>query len=273
MKPEEKPEIKLVTIDIDRTLIDDNMRIPEANKIAIQKARKNGCNVVLCSGRSGASVRNYMKELDLHDMVPSLGGCMLASWDGKVINDYGIAIPTALKIYDLARKYGLYPYVFKGESWLSDPENEYWNKKEYEVTNIVGKILDLRKFIESNNPNKMLVPTMDEKLVQVVLKDLNDSFGDSVVCFLSSPYYIEVMPKGINKGTAVNDLVKYFGITNDNVLAIGDYYNDVDMFLAAGNKATVQNAPDDIKKIVDYVSPIDNNHGAVSEILERYGLV
>lgn len=273
MKPENKPIIKLVTIDIDRTLIDDNMNIPNANKQAIQKARENGCNVVLCSGRGGASVRNYMEELELKDMVPSLGGCMLSTWEGKVVNDYGIDCETALKIYDKTRCYGLYPYVFKGLQWLTDAENEYWIKREYEVTRVAGTILDLRKFIETNMPNKMLVPTMDGNLIQTVMKDLNDSFSDKVTCFLSSPYYIEVLPRGINKGTAVNDLIKYFNISKNEVLAIGDYYNDVDMFNASGNTACPSNAPLDIRNMVDYVSSADNNVGAVSEILKRYGIV
>lgn len=263
-------DIKLITIDIDKTLIDDNMEIPQVNVDVINRVVNKGCNVTLCSGRSGASVRKYLVKLGIESLVPSLGGCMLAKWDGSVVQDHGISCEDALKIYEIAGKYDLHPFAFKLEDWYTNPENTFWIEREIAATGNVGIYLDMKEFLAANRPNKMLIPSLNAEVSEVVMKEINNLTGNRVICFLSSPTYIEAMPNGINKGTAVENLIDFYGIKRDNVLSIGDFYNDVDMFNAAGNTACPSNAPEDIRIMVDYVSPMDNNNGAVAEIIRHF---
>ncbi len=116
----------------------------------------------------------------------------------------------------------------------------------------------------------MLIPSLDNDIIKKIVADIKERVGEHVTTFMSSPIYIEVMPAGVNKGTAVINIAKYYNLSMSQVLAVGDYYNDVDMFKVAGHTACPSNAPDDIKKMVEYVSPLDCNHAAVAQIINHY---
>lgn len=262
--------IKLVTIDIDKTLINDQMRIPESNIETIRKAVSKGCHIVLLSGRISSSVRKYMQVLGIQGIVPSDGGCVIEKWDGTIVKEYNIPCSDSVSIYDTIRKYNEYPLGYYRADWYYDKENSYWSEQEVLATDLLGKEVNLRDFISKTPVNKLLFPCLDAEIINKVKEEVLSNHSDTVDCFPSSLEYLEIMPKGVTKGTAVNDLISYFGIKKDEVLAIGDYYNDIDMFKAAGHSAAVNNAPDDIKKIVEYISPLDNNHGAVSQIINYY---
>lgn len=262
--------IKLIAIDIDKTLINDNMIIPNENIHAISKAAQMGCHIVLLSGRIGPSVRKYMNVLAIEGLVPSDGGCVLEQWDGTIIKEYSIPNEIAVSIYDIIRKYDEYPLGYYHSDWLYDKENKYWSEQEVLATDLIGKCVSLRDFLSKTCPNKILFPSLKPSVLTLVSEEINTKYSEFVDSFLSSPEYLEIMPKGVTKGTSIIDLMKYFGIEKDEVLAIGDYYNDIAMFKAAGHSAAVNNAPDDIKKLVEYISPLNNNQGAVAQIIEHY---
>lgn len=265
-------QIKLVAIDIDNTLIKSDMQIPLENIQAINKTSAKGIIVVIVSGRSSSSVRKYMEILSLKTIVPSLGGCMLEEWNGKIIQDYSLSKEDALFIYDTAVKYNHLPIAFYHGDWFSDKRNTKWNDFEYYATHVGGHFPDLRQFFSETNLNKIIVPSTDSVVLSEIEKEVNTKIGDRVYGVYSSPRYLEFMPYGITKATAIRNLLDYYKLAKDEILAIGDFYNDIGMFQEAGNKAAVQNAPDKIKKIVDYVSPLDNNQGGVADILKHYKL-
>ena len=74
----------------------------------------------------------------------------------------------------------------------------------------------------------------------------------------------------MNKGTAVQALCRHYGLQKENVMSIGDYYNDIDMFLASGISVAMANAPEDIKSQVTYVTKADNLRCGVAEAICRF---
>lgn len=271
--PETMSQIKLVALDIDNTLINSDMQIPSENISAINKASANGIHVVIVSGRSSSSVRQYMDVLSLKTMVPSLGGCMLEEWNGKIIQDYTLTNDDALIIVETTMKYGKYPLIFHHGNWYSDKRNTKWNDFEYYATQVQGHFPDLRQFVSETSPNKITVPSDESKILAKIEEEVISKTGRRLYAVHSSPHYLEFLPYGITKGTAIRNLIEYYKLTKDEVLSVGDFYNDLGMFNESGHKATVKNAPDDIKKIVDYVSPLDNNQGGVAEILNHFNLI
>lgn len=263
-------DIKLVTIDIDNTLINSNMEIPQANIETIKEASSKGVHVVLVTGRSSSSIRKYMEILGLKNVIPSLGGCMFETFDGKILQDNTINKEDSLKINSIIRSFGQYPIVFKHDKWVSDPANTEGIATEIRATGVQGIYLDVSEYLEENRPNKMIIHSDNLPMLANIRKEIEEKCSDQVMCITSSNNYLEMMPKGVTKALSVNNLIEYYGITKDNVLAIGDYYNDLEMLKAAGHPTVVANAPDDLKQIVEYVSPLDNNHAAVSQIIKHY---
>lgn len=263
-------DIKLITIDIDKTLIDDNFNIPQSNIDAIKRVAEKGVQVVLNSGRFNPSTRYYTNQLGIKCYVPSLGGAMLQDYEGNILKEYGLSCQTAVGVYDIIRKYDQNTIVFKRDNWYVDIGNNYWYQKEIEATRVVGNMVRIRPFLEQNYPNKMLATSEDKTALEKIAEEVRSNYSKEVDCYPSSARFLEIMPRGINKGTVIQDLAELLSIKTEQVLAIGDYYNDVEMFKAAGHSASPINAPKEIQKMVEYVSPLNNNEGAVAEILNHY---
>lgn len=98
----------------------------------------------------------------------------------------------------------------------------------------------------------------------------NDDYKDYVDCFISSGRYLEINPKGVNKGEAVKWLCQYLNVKKENTMAIGDSYNDTSMIENVGFGCSVGGASEDLKKISQYVCEKDYTEGAVKEVIEKF---
>ncbi|MCR5443879.1 MAG: Cof-type HAD-IIB family hydrolase [Sphaerochaetaceae bacterium] len=264
-------QIKLICIDVDNTLVDDRKNIPEPNRDAIRWAHfERGAHIAINSGRIAPSTRDYMERLGVHDAYPSLNGCVVQSWDGSFIEENSIDRDVALEINTMARSLGCTMFVYHHDLWYLDPGNDYWAESEFKATGIRGTITDTDTLIRGTVPNKMLGVQVDPCATDILKKRITEAFPDYVDCFKSDPRFLEIVPKGVNKGTAVQALCRHYGIAKENVMAIGDYYNDIDMFRESAVSVAMANAPDDIKGQVTYVTEADNLSCGVAEAIYRF---
>lgn len=262
---------KLICSDVDSTLVDDYKKLSPKNREAIRKAvLEEGMHFAIISGRIAPSVRRYMDEIGITGVVPSLGGCLIEDWDGTIIEENVVDGRLAIKINDLIKAMDCLCFAYHHNDWYIDPGHPDWIKSEADATDTIGVVEDLTGLFGRINPNKLLGVHSDTDRVKRLSDAILERYSNEVDCFLSSPMYLEIVPKGVNKGTAVDALCRHYGIERSNVLAIGDYYNDIDMLRIVGVPVTVRNAPDDIKAVARYVTESDCNNSAVAEALERF---
>lgn len=262
---------KLICSDVDSTLVDDYKKLSPKNREAIRKAvLEEGMHFAIISGRIAPSVRRYMDEIGITGVVPSLGGCLIEDWDGTIIEENVVDGRLAIKITDLIKAMDCLCFAYHHNDWYIDPGHPDWIKSEADATDTIGVVEDLTGLFSRINPNKLLGVHSDTDKVKRLSDAILERYSNEVDCFLSSPMYLEIVPKGVNKGTAVDALCRHYGIERSNVLAIGDYYNDIDMLKIVGVPVTVRNAPDDIKAVARYVTESDCNNSAVAEALERF---
>ena len=262
---------KLICSDVDSTLVDDYKKLSPKNREAIRKAvLEEGMHFAIISGRIAPSVRRYMDEIGITGVVPSLGGCLIEDWDGTIIEENVVDGRLATKINDLIKAMDCLCFAYHHNDWYIDPGHPDWIKSEADATDTLGVVEDLTGLFSRINPNKLLGVHSDTDRVKRLSDAILERYSNEVDCFLSSPMYLEIVPKGVNKGTAVDALCRHYGIERSNVLAIGDYYNDIDMLKIVGVPVTVRNAPDDIKAVARYVTESDCNNSAVAEALERF---
>lgn len=267
----EETTTRLICSDVDSTLVDDFKRLSTKNREAVRKAvLEEGIHFAIISGRSAPSVRSYMEEIGVEGVVPSLGGCLIEDWNGNVIEENCIDGDLCTQINGLVKSMGCVCFAYLHDDWYIDPGHYDWVKSEADATETIGVVTDLNGLFKRISPNKLLGVHRDEVMVKHLMEAVAERFGDSVDCFMSSPMYLEIVPKGVNKGTAVDALCRYYGIERGNVMAIGDYYNDIDMLRIVGVPVAVNNAPDDIKALAKYITDSDCNHSAVAEAIERF---
>jgi Cof subfamily protein (haloacid dehalogenase superfamily) len=87
----------------------------------------------------------------------------------------------------------------------------------------------------------------------------------------SKPFFLEFLESGVTKGSSLNHLIGKLGIKREEVIAIGDSYNDLAMIEFAGLGVAMGNAPDDIKQKADYVTDTNMNDG-VAKVVEKFVL-
>ena len=263
--------VKLICIDVDNTLVDDQKNIPGPNREALRWAHfEKGAHIAINSGRIGPSTRDYMERLGVQDAYPSLNGCIVQDWDGSIIEENNIDRNVALEINAIAKELKCTMFIYHHDLWYLDSGNDYWAESEYKATNIRGTITDTDSLIREIVPNKMLGVQIDPSVTDTLQKRISERFFSYVDCFKSDPRFLEIVPKGISKGTAVKALCRHYGIQKDDVMSIGDYYNDLDMFFASGISVAMANAPEDIRRQVTYVTKADYKNCGVAEAIYRF---
>lgn len=259
----------LLVSDIDGTLNSKSMKLPENNKTAINEFVNNGGNFTLCSGRNLQSLSIHYKKLGINTPAIFLNGAGIYDFKNKemiyqnfissngediildVLKNHKTAqltVFTADKIL-LATRKCIYGRVI---SAIDKLDCELYKKISDLPRGVWGKV--------SFCGTRGLV----NKLEGIFKNEENSKLFE---CFKTSPITLEVVSKGVNKGTAVLKLAELLNIEKSNTAAIGDYYNDVEMLRRVAHPVCCGQAPDDIKKISEYVA-CHCNDGAVADFID-----
>jgi Cof subfamily protein (haloacid dehalogenase superfamily) len=145
-----------------------------------------------------------------------------------------------------------------------------------EYTGYDQKLTGLRQVVVENframvggGCHKLLIPG-DPKLLIPLESILRTYLGDAVTIFTSKPYFLEILPANVNKGTALEKIANLLGIDQKDVIAIGDSMNDEAMLRWAGLGIAMANSDDRIKNIADMVTSRNNDDDGVTEVIEKY---
>ena len=120
--------------------------------------------------------------------------------------------------------------------------------------------LDLKKL------NKVLAIDNDKNLINSLVKELGEKYKEDTFVVKSTDYFCEIADKYATKGNAVRFLAKKWGLKLDEVLAIGDQNNDIDMIKVAGVGVAMGNGTSEIKKEADFVTDRVENFGFIKAI-------
>ena len=95
-------------------------------------------------------------------------------------------------------------------------------------------------------------------------------FGDQIGVFKSEPYFLELVPKEIDKAASLDKLLHAIGIQTDECIAFGDGFNDISMIRYAGLGIAMSNAAEPVKKAADYITASNDDDG-IARMLTRMG--
>ncbi len=264
---------KILATDLDGTLNNDFHEITKGNKEAISQAVKEGMKVLICSGRSPASIEPYAKNAGLAEKGfygIGFNGCVVFEADTmKTIYEKRLEKEKALKIIELIKKADssapIMAYVRQdlvyyetGKDYICAYSDRVKIKRE-EIGDFSASIKeDVFKVIICWEPERL----------KAVYDALKDEVGQYGFMFYSSPNLLEFSPLGSDKSTGVKFLAKYLNVDMNEVICVGDNYNDLEMVREAGLGVAVKNAVKELKETADYVTLKDNNEDAVKEVLD-----
>lgn len=261
---------KLIAIDMDDTLLSEDLLISEGNYNALKEAHEMGTKVVLCTGRPFPSTKRYAKQLSFlgdEDAFISFNGAMISKINGEdIFNEY---IPKEIipDLVDIGRVHQVNLQFYSKENIIVEHYDDLTEAYEHMAGMKVKVVEDLAK---EPYTVKALYNGRDTDSLDQIQKEIETKFGHQVHCFYSKPTFMEVLFKDANKGIAVKHLAERYGIKREEVITIGDSYNDQFMIEYAGLGVAVNNAREGLKAVADYITVNDHNHDAVAEVIHKF---
>lgn len=254
---------KLLAMDLDGTAVKDDYSMNESSILAIQKAQQNGHVVCFISGRRDVDMLTLGKEqwcVDYH--ILNNGGKIVRCKDHKVMMNNTIDADSSKKLIEYCLKNDYQLHVCSGMDWkvskMTEGTMNYARK-----LNFIPEIFSSLKDVDYHSIEGFMA-TCDAKPVgDFIDKNLPD------VCYShSEPGTIDIMAKGVNKWNGIKALADLINVDYKDTIAVGNYYNDMDMIEKAGTGIAVANSLQSVKEVADYTTKEDNNHDAVKEIVD-----
>ena len=265
---------KVLAFDLDGTLLNSEKKITHATKSAIEKAASLGCKIVLASGRPYQGIVNVAKELRLDKLggyVLSLnGGKIISCADNSIIHDVKMDMSFYKEIYDLAKENNVNLMTYEGDDVISEKIDDKYIDIEARINGLGKKqVPNLLKQL-TFEVNKFLMLGDGDYLAEVE-KKVYDRLHDRLDVYRSEPFFLEILPKGINKAGALETLLKAVGATREELIAFGDGYNDLTMIQYAGLGVAMSNGNAIVKENADYIAPSNDEDGIV-EVINKFVL-
>lgn len=259
---------KYVFFDVDGTLWDDDMIIPESTIYAIRKLRENGHKAIICTGRARASLTS--KELFSIGFDGIIAACgTYVELDGKCVFEQLMETDEVKRVLDILSKYKM-PVVLEGSTdyWIDawgfgdDPYVDYLYEdlKEHAHT--------IHGYDKAMSINKFSTDILPETDYESIKRELSDNYQ----ILEHAGNVVEFVPMNFSKETGVEWLCNYLGIDINDVYAFGDSINDLEMFEVVGHAVAMGNATPVAKECAEYVTDHINEDG-LKKALEHYGLI
>ena len=267
---------KLLVADMDGTLLNDDKQLSEKNIRTIKKLLDYGVQFAIATGRHDSMIRSYLKHLNLKVPVISCNGALVREpFSDRVLVAEAIPKEHSLKIIDLCKEMNVDFHIYGHNSIFGE--------------SLTNKMLYYDGLNETLPPeertNLVIVPDTKETVVTekeplykfIIFSESNHNRPDifdrlavieGLTACQSMPALCDVMKGGISKAYALKKLSESLGIKKDEIVAIGDQLNDLELLEYAGLGVAVANAEDALKEKADMVTIANNNEDAVSEAIE-----
>ncbi len=262
---------KLIAMDLDGTLNNDQKLITEKTKQALMDAQKKGIRLALASARPSPGLFRERDALRLQDyngiLMSYNGGRIVDAATNRVLFETCMDIEETRQVLRRLEKMPVTPILDDGVQFYVTDKNAY--KVDYECTNNRMECTEVENLADFLNfaPIKILMSVQPEE-ISAVQAEIAAFLPESLTVVQTAAFYLEVIPREINKGQGIRDICRTIGITPEEVISFGDAENDIPMLRAAGMGVAMANAKDDVKAAADMVT-LSNNDDGIAAALEK----
>lgn len=268
---------KMVVIDCDGTLIKHNGELHKENIEAINRISKTGVKFVIATGRNDILVKDYMDEIGFkHEIVIGCNGATI-----RDLSDFSVikmnSIPKdavrevinfctqngiSAKMYTLSEAYSIKKdeAVDELKTILSHYEKKLSLSLEYKFEEDIDKLIEEKEFLKI-----VIIEEDEQKLLDIRRKMENIK---SITPVISAKVSLDIVKKGVSKAEATKEYINMLGIKQNEVVAIGDSENDLELLKFAAYSVAMGNAKDFIKEVCDMVT-LTNDEGGVAYALNK----
>ncbi|MGN1136049.1 MAG: HAD family hydrolase [Oscillospiraceae bacterium] len=257
--------IKLIASDMDGTLLNDKKEFPHDFDEVLDKLHAKGIHFVVASGRSFSTLKlNFAGKLDRLDFICDNGAYVVAN--GELVSMSILDKDCVQRLIEICRGMERVTPVLCGV------HGTYFERKDEEFYNEVTRFYLHYTCVDD-------IAAVDDDIVKIAVCDYNGAeknvypivsreFEDDFAVAVTGPKWIDIMNKGINKGAALKDIREKLGISREETMAFGDYFNDAELLLEAEYGFVMKNAHPEMKKFGRYTAESNNDEGVTKAIKE-----
>lgn len=269
--------IRLVAVDMDGTLLNSNKELPKENRDTIKEYAKKGIIFAFCTGRVMNEIELISDELPEVKYAITCNGSLVYDIsdrsDYKLIHGDTICMERVREIYDFIEKLGVDMMfeiqadgvVYASKECIDNPDKYGVGYIRELIKKTRVPVEDIKQFISQRNEDvgKLNIFFPDTKTRYKVLEKIRKLDYDFTY---SEPTNIDINKKGSDKGRGLIMLMKHLKLTEDEVLAIGDNFNDLEFLQATPNSVVMANAPEEVKSYAKYVTLSNDDNGVAYAI-------
>jgi Cof subfamily protein (haloacid dehalogenase superfamily) len=226
--------------------------------------------VVLASGRPTPAMLRYAEELNLAQydsyMISFNGGVVTSMENNEVLFETSLTIEEIHSLHDFSIENNVHIITYSDKGVISETYSEYIDV-ELKLTGIPHHKVPSFKAEVTSSAVKCILLENPDYLKEVETKLKAERTDLSVA--RSKPFFLEVMPHGIDKAASIDLLATKLGIKQSEVIAVGNAGNDLTMVQYAGLGIWVDNVSDDLRHHADYIVASNENDG-VAEVIEKF---
>jgi len=263
--------IQLVAADLDGTLMGRSLRFSPRMRAAARKLKERGIYFTIATGRIFAEALPYAVQLPITaPLICSQGGCIRSLDSSTPLYEATIPLELAREIILLSREAGWHLHIYVEE--MAHTERPIGSEALYRQRfgMQVRIVPDLMTFLR-RPPAKFLIITDGPGEAVELGEALHARFDGRLYIVRSYSIFVEGNPLGTSKGQGLARLAEHLGVPQQEVMAIGDQDNDIEMVAWAGLGVAMGNATPSVKASADYIAPSVEEDGA-AEAIERFVL-
>lgn len=264
--------IKLITIDVDGTLVTPLKRLTKTNITAINKARDAGVHIALASGRPYSGMKALVNKLNLNQ-EGNFTICQNGSYIFDNLTHQPISgtyqSPIDLKIIDdLLKDYDVQISAMDHKSFYSrHAKPNIYTKIDAKISKLPLEIKSYDDFSDDKTFGRILIMGRKSEMDRLY-KNMPKELTDNYYAVKTAPFLIEVMNKNTNKGYAISAMAKNLKISQDEIMSIGNERNDIPMLEQAGFAVAMANAVPELKAHADFITK-SNMQSGVGYAIEK----
>lgn len=266
-------QYKLLVLDIDGTVTNSEKKLLVRTREAVIGLQQRGVRVVLASGRPPQGVYPIAEELEFD----RFGSYILAHNGAKIIDFqtrsciYEKQLPLHIpgRLWKDALTYGIGICTYQGDTLIAGTQPDKYMELEARITELPIRYReDFGSYVKF--PVNGCLLTGDPDDMEIVEPILMRKYFHETEIFYSEPYFLEVIPKNVDKAYGLKHLLKILGIEREEMVCCGDSFNDIRMIQYAGVGVAMKNGQEKLKAVANYVTEKDNDHDGIVEVIGRF---
>lgn len=256
--------IKLIVTDMDGTLVDSNHKINDELWEILPKLKAMG---IIFSVASGRQYNNLVSRFKGHEneMVFIAENGAIGITKGEELFSDTLNKEIVLECIKLGRK------IESSATILSGKKGAYIESKceeAYKEASIGVNNLKLVEDLTKVEDDILKIAVYHGESSHDFLYEHYKGFETNHTVVVSGKKWLDVMNKGVNKGSALKKVQNYLNITKEETMVFGDYLNDLEMFANAEFAIVMKNGHEELKKIATHIAKSNDENGVVEAIKE-----